>query len=987
MGESTEPRPGLVVGASYELVRRVGAGGTGEVWRARGATGMPVAVKFLRSANHPRLDRLLAREIRHTAMLSHPHVVDILDEGSTGSHRFVVLEWMAGGTLADRAPSMGLDEVFDVLRAVLAGLAHAHGRGLLHLDVKPDNILCASVPPDWRLVDFGIARHIDDGLSMRAGTPRYMAPEQQHGHGLGPAADLYAVGATAWELLTGSAPYDADSLEGLLALHREGAPRTWVPRFTVPEAIRGWVDGLLALAAADRPRSAMAALQSLERALGRPPPSPSPEPYALVRHRRPLMASRSPTVALQTLADVPVLTGRDDVCATLWDRLIRCGGCEVLWLDGPPGAGRSRLARWLAEVAAEADVATVVRAEGTLRVALGLSMAADDARSLERALFEATAERPLLWVSDGPISVRDLQVARWAGCPVLVVQSDGDAPEVAHDVVPVPPLADSAVRRLLIGLLSMESESIDALVPVVSGSPRALVRVLRHLDDQGALVQRDFRTHHVGAIRCPDAWTEAGMQHLDALRDESSTAAQGQLAVLAASPPRFRVRDLASLCALRGVAEPAALLARLVDHGVVWRHGEQVWWTDPLLCLRCQGESPPELLGMWGDVEVVRGHPLAAARRFLAARVSDSAVRLLARRLDELGIAGQVWSQHRFERGLSELADGGVRLSPDLQARCLVRRLQQRAEGGQMAWGEVQGVLAAHASLLQSVSAIDSGYARMRAHLLGYEDLAAAELVLREALLDTWHDPSAFVDHVGLLAAIVVAQGHDPTDLLLDQRDQLDPGLEGPRAWLNVRLAQAMIAKGRPADAVDLMSLYLGADGTDWAPAATNMLAEALRLSGRADDALPMYVRSARGYLDAGLFAWTASAVNLGACLGMAGRPADALHLLTALGRRGAVAGSRVLDTCRVAHVAACYAQAGAFGPAADALAAYEGLAARHPAVDPEQSVALQLVAQHAARSPEGGALAKRAAALLGAMPLAVPDTWSTQATSDPAGA
>ena len=966
--DGSGPQIGRVVGDAYELVAPVGRGGTGEVWRATGVTGMPVAVKFLRSVDDPRLDALLRREIRHTAMLSHPHVVDILDEGISGAHRFVVLEWMAGGTLGQRAPSMSLDEVLDALRAVLTALAHAHGRGLLHLDVKPDNVLCATVPPDWRLLDFGIARHIDSGRRSGAGTPLYMAPEQQGGHRLGPAADLYAVGATAWELFTGAPPYEAASIDELLALHRDGGRRTWAPRLPVGDALRRWVERLLEVDPGDRPRSAMAALGALEEAVGRPRPVPSPEPRAVLHHRRPLMATRSPSVALHTLRDVPFLTGRDTVCQLLWQRLTELSGPDVVVLDGAPGVGRTRLGRWLAEAAAEADVARVVRADGTLRS----SLEADDDAVLARVLRDEG--RPLLWVSDGPLSERDLAVVRDVGAPVLVVQSDGEPPWSAHTIVAVPPLDDGAIRRLLIGLLSLREAAIEAIVPVVSGSLGTLLRLLEHLDARGRLTQDGFRAGIDGDVSWPAAWTDGGLAHLVALRGELDDEQVQQLSVFLASPPRFRVRDLVSLCSVRGLPAPVALLETLQLQGVVWRAGERVWWCDPLLSARCQQAALPDNLGMWGDVEVVRGHPLSAARRFLAAGVSDSAVRLLGRRVDELCREGQVWSLRRFEVALAELVDRGVVVPPLLHARSIASTLLQRID--EEPTEVLQARLDEHMLTFRSLSPVDSGCARIQAAILARADLAAAEDLLRQTLSSPWTDPAAFIDQASFLGQVVLARGNDPTDELIDLRDQLDPALRGPRAWLDVRVAAALIAAGRPADAADRMAIYLHAEGTDWAPAAANMLAEALRLSGQPEASIPIYFRAARGFLKAGLFAWAAAAVNLGSAMGMAGRTADALHLLTALGRRGAVAGWLVLDTCRVAHVAACYTRAGDAANAAEALDGYERLAARHEAVDPEQSVALQLVRQHA-HAHRLDPLRERADALLAAMPHVVTDTWS----------
>jgi hypothetical protein len=267
--------------------------------------------------------------------------------------------------------------------------------------------------------------------------------------------------------------------------------------------------------------------------------------------------------------------------------------------------------------------------------------------------------------------------------------------------------------------------------------------------------------------------------------------------------------------------------------------------------------------------------------------------------------------------------------------------------------------------------------ARLQAEFLAYHSLADARSTLWAACEAPWTDPSAFVDHLGFLAAIDTATGRDPLPALRRARERLAPHHEGSRAWLDVRMAQAHISDGRPGEAMGLLAPHIDPSDSDWAAAVANTLGEALRLSGSAAQSIPHYQRSIDRYLAMGLSAWCASAVNMAIAFGMAGHPATALHMLTALGRRGSVVGHRVLDTCRVAHVAANYAVCGAWPHTVEALNAYDLLAARHPGVDREQSVALQIVRRELLAQGGPDDLLRRVDAALAAMPHRVHDTWS----------
>jgi hypothetical protein len=206
----------------YAIARELGRGGMGVVYLARDLRhGREVALKVLRPdlAAGVGVERFLA-EIRVTAGLRHPNVLPLFDSGAAGDVLYYVVPYVEGGTLRDRLVRDGplpLGEALAAARDLAAALAHAHARGVAHRDVKPENVLL----DDGRAVlgDFGIAKALAgfaeapaaDPVAPRTlpgvGTPAYMAPEQAEGTGpVDHRADLYALGAVTWELLTGEAP-------------------------------------------------------------------------------------------------------------------------------------------------------------------------------------------------------------------------------------------------------------------------------------------------------------------------------------------------------------------------------------------------------------------------------------------------------------------------------------------------------------------------------------------------------------------------------------------------------------------------------------------------------------------------------------------------------------------------------------------------------------------------------------------------------------
>ena len=217
--------PGTLLGGRYRIIGLLGRGGMGEVYRATDLTlGQSVALKFL-PEEASRNQRLLERfhgEVRVARLVSHPNVCRVYDIGEVEGMPFISMEYVDGEDLASlllRIGRLPADKALETARKLCAGLTAAHDRGVIHRDLKPQNIMI-NKRGEVVIMDFGLAAIADQlsGAEVRNGTPAYMAPEQLKGAGVTAKSDIYALGLVLYELFTGKQPYAAKSVQQLIDL-------------------------------------------------------------------------------------------------------------------------------------------------------------------------------------------------------------------------------------------------------------------------------------------------------------------------------------------------------------------------------------------------------------------------------------------------------------------------------------------------------------------------------------------------------------------------------------------------------------------------------------------------------------------------------------------------------------------------------------------------------------------------------------------------
>lgn len=235
---NTLPKPGVSLGAAtkvhppvavkgYRILRKIGSGGMSEVFLAvRESDQRELALKVLDTGNDEDV-ALLHRFIQEYALLAqidHPNVAKIYDQGISDAHAYLSMEYFAGGDIKRRiAAGMTQNQALGVTVQVALALVQIHALGIVHRDVKPDNLMLRQ-DGSVALIDFGIAKHAEHALGHTihgeiVGSPYYLSPEQASGRPVSAASDIYCLGVIFHEMLTGERPYAADRVEVLLAQH------------------------------------------------------------------------------------------------------------------------------------------------------------------------------------------------------------------------------------------------------------------------------------------------------------------------------------------------------------------------------------------------------------------------------------------------------------------------------------------------------------------------------------------------------------------------------------------------------------------------------------------------------------------------------------------------------------------------------------------------------------------------------------------------
>jgi len=298
--EKADPLLGAVIDDRYRVIRRIGEGGMGIVYEVEHVViEKRLALKVLRDdySSRPEVVARFRQEAKSASRIGNEHIVDISDFGETpGGASYFVMELLDGEDLANvlaREGTLPLSRAADIVTQCARALAAAHTKGIVHRDMKPENVFLTkreSRPDFVKIVDFGIAKMSDietEGqpgrkltkTGMIFGTPEYMSPEQAAGKSLDHRVDIYALGVIFFELLTGRVPFSGDTFMGVLTQHMFEAPPALVaanPNLKVPDSVEQFVRRALAKDAGERFQTCDELVSAMDKAVRGVAPSIPP---------------------------------------------------------------------------------------------------------------------------------------------------------------------------------------------------------------------------------------------------------------------------------------------------------------------------------------------------------------------------------------------------------------------------------------------------------------------------------------------------------------------------------------------------------------------------------------------------------------------------------------------------------------------------------------------------------------------------------------
>jgi len=482
VGPMTRLEPGTVLDGEYRIEDELGSGGMGVVYLARDLTlHRRVAIKLHRRSGGD-AERYLA-EATALARIGHPAVVAVYRAGIHEGQVYIAMEHVAGGTLRDwLATPRPRREVLDRFAEAGRGLAAAHAAGLVHCDVKPDNLLLGD-DGRVRVADFGLARvrgdDPDGGARTTGGTPAYMAPEQRRGEQVGPAADQFAFCAALWDALTGEPPFGRDD-PAAIAARIAGGPAE--PRVRLPGRLRRLLIRGMSADPAGRFRDMDALLDALDRIRRRP--------------RWPLLAAGLATAAVVVVLLALPHGERPDPCAGAGDPIDR------IWsLDR-----RSSLAAALGDPARPWTVAQWHRIEGELD-----GFADGWRRNRVASCREAAGERPEAAAARGLCLDRQRDRFRAVVSALAVRGGDPEAAPRAVDMLPPVDQCATVNPQALPPAPADADAGLVAAARAVIGRAQVLIRLGRHHDAAPLVDQLDTLTGHDGATDAAIALTRASL--------------------------------------------------------------------------------------------------------------------------------------------------------------------------------------------------------------------------------------------------------------------------------------------------------------------------------------------------------------------------------------------------------------------------------------------------------------------------------------------